>query len=216
MSGRRRQRAGAAWAVVIGLAGCSGGDQTSWLVEKTWSSAHFIYHARVDDDSVDATVMDQLEANATLVRGWLGLGSDAWGPVHYFKYKNIDDLVASHSRCVDTACTNLFSSGRIEIETPLAIDQHELTHSYHLPVGCAPKLLMEGLAVSVSCDPPSESTLAVPPGGPGWLQGVLAGPEQFRRTGADLPSGGGRPRHLADRRLGDGSVHGSVPGDGLP
>jgi len=171
MSARRRQRAGAAWAVVMGLAGCGGGHGTSWGVEKSWSSEHFIYHARVDDDSVDATVMDQLEANATLIRGWLGLGSEPWGPVHYFKYRSIDDLVAAHGPCPATACTNMLSSGRIEVHTPLAIDQHELTHSYHLPVGCAPKLLMEGLATSVSCDPPTESTLAMPAGGPGWLQG---------------------------------------------
>src|SRR5262249_55548524 len=122
-----RQRAGAGWAIAIVLsAGCDGNDgQTQWAAEKSWSSAHFVYHARVDDDSVDATVTDQLKANATLIRGWLGLASDAWGPIHYFKYRSLDDLVATHSRCVDRPCTTLFSSGRIEVHTPLAIDQHE-------------------------------------------------------------------------------------------
>ena len=84
---------------------------------------------------------------------WLGLAADSWGPIDYFKYPSESDLVMARSPCGDRPCTTLFESGRVEIHTPLAIDEHELTHGYVIGSTCAPALFREGLAVSASCDP---------------------------------------------------------------
>ena len=134
-----------------------GATPTHWSAEQTWSSAHFVYHAKPDDDSVDATVVAALEAHAAVIASqWLGLPAGSWGPIDYFKYHSEIELVAAGSPCGDRPCTTLFDSGRVEIHTPLAIDEHEMTHGYVIGSTCAPPLFREGLAVSASCDPADE------------------------------------------------------------
>jgi hypothetical protein len=152
-------------------AGCGGGvTPTRWSSDQTWSSAHFVFHAKPDDSSVDATAVDALEAHAAVTAlRWLGLSPDAWGPIDYFKYHDENELVAAGSPCNDRPCTTLFESGRIEIHTPLAIDEHELTHGYVLGSSCAPPLFREGLAVSASCDPANEPLYRTSADHPPWL-----------------------------------------------
>ncbi|HEY4103752.1 MAG TPA: hypothetical protein VGM44_07670 [Polyangiaceae bacterium] len=143
---------------------------THWLAEQTWSSKHFVYHARPDDDSVDASAVVELEKHAAVVAGqWLGLAQDSWGGINYFKYRDENALVAAGSPCGDRPCTVLFDSGRIEIHSPLPIDEHELTHSYVLGSTCAPPLFREGLAVSAACDPTPELSYATTADRPPWL-----------------------------------------------
>ncbi len=143
---------------------------THWSPEQTWSSAHFVYHAKPDDSSVDATVVDALEAHAAVTAAqWLGLSPDSWGPIDYFKYHDENELVAAGSPCNDRPCTALFESGRIEVHTPLAIDDHELTHGYVLGSTCVPPLFREGLAVSASCDPANEPLYRTSADRPPWL-----------------------------------------------
>ena len=163
---------GRVMATVIVVAGCGGGGPTPthWSDEQTWSSAHFVYHALPGDDAVDATVVDQLEEHAAITAAqWLGLPSDSWGPIDYFKYPDENRLVAAGSPCDDRPCTVLFASGRIEIHSPLAIDEHELTHSYVIGLTSAPALFREGLAVSASCDPGTELLYATAADRPEWL-----------------------------------------------
>jgi len=158
-------------AAALAAAGCGGGvTPTHWSPEQTWSSAHFVYHAKLDDSSIDATVVEALEAHAAVTAThWLGLSPDSWGPIDYFKYHDENDLVAAGSPCNDRPCTTLFQSGRIEIHTPLAIDEHELTHGYVLGSTCAPPLFREGLAVSTSCDPANEPLYETSANRPTWL-----------------------------------------------
>ena len=157
--------------MTIAAAGCGGGaTPTRWSAEQTWSSAHFVYHAKPDDDSVDATVVTALEAHAAVMASqWLGLASNRWGPIDYFKYHSESELVAAGSPCGDRPCTTLFESGRVEIHTPLAIDEHEMTHGYVIGSTCAPALFREGLAVSASCDPANEPLYLTAARRPPWL-----------------------------------------------
>jgi hypothetical protein len=129
----------------------------------SWSSAHFVYHVRPNDSSVDAGVLNYLEANATLIaQGQLGLDPAQWGPIEYFKYRDDADFTAGNP-CggnPDTeGCCLYFSDGRIEVHSPLAVDPHELVHAYARTLGFPPLILVEGLAVSLSCDPSSEEVL---------------------------------------------------------
>jgi hypothetical protein len=132
-----------------------------------------VYHARPDDSTVGPAVLDELEKDGTLVAtGLLGLSSEAWGPIHYFKYRSLTDLLAAGSPCNDRPCTLLFESGRIEVHSPATVDQHELVHSYDLSVGCAPPLFREGLAASVACLPVVEPEFATASDDhPSWLDG---------------------------------------------
>ena len=100
---------------------------------------------------------------------WLGLPSTSWGPIDYFKYHSESELVAAGSPCRDRPGTARFKSGRIEIHTPLAIDEHEMTHAYVSGSTCASTLFSEGLAVSASCDPGNELLYPVPGDRPPWL-----------------------------------------------
>ena len=87
------------WLWVVGMCagvtsacGSSGPGPTEWSSEQTWSSRHFVYHARPDDSTVGPAVLDELEKDGTLVAtGLLGLSSEAWGPIHYFKYRSLTE-----------------------------------------------------------------------------------------------------------------------------
>ena len=189
----------------IGLltASCSpkAAPETSWP-GPSWSSDHFVFHARPDDASVDAGVLAYLEANGDLVaRGVLGLAPTQWGPIQYFKYRDDADFAAGNPPCggkPDTqGCCVYFSDGRIEIHSPLAVDPHELVHAYAKSLGVPPTFLVEGLAVSLSCDPSPEEVLGGLDGCPRynfaqttWTQCYQqfypvanAGPEQYFAAG---------------------------------
>jgi hypothetical protein len=104
--------------------------ETAWSPQQQWTSRHFVFHARVDDGSVNAGVMDYLEANATLIAtNTLHIDPSPWGPIQYFKYRDQADFKAgSPSECSSDsgACTLAFSDGRVEVHSPLAVDGHEL------------------------------------------------------------------------------------------
>ncbi len=149
--------AGGLIAVVLAACGSPSVAPTKWTGEVTWSSAHFVYHARPDDGTVGPEVIDDLESNAALVAsGWLQLPEHTSGPIHYFKYRSFDELVAARSVCEDRACTHLFADGRVEVHSSLPVELHELVHAYTLPAFCATEMFREGLAVSLTCDPPTE------------------------------------------------------------
>jgi len=154
------------------MLGCGDGGPgpTAWREEQSWTSTHFVYHARPDDPSVGPEVLEILERHASQI-GAAQIGADlgAWAPLHYFKYRDLADLVAAGSPCGDRPCTLLFESGRKEIHTPSPIDQHELTHGYAFALGCAAPLFREGLAVSMSCDPGVEDLLDSGVSTPPWL-----------------------------------------------
>lgn len=184
--------------IVLLAASCSpkSDPETSWP-GPSWSSDHFVYHARPDDTSVHAGVLAYLEANGDLVaQAVLGLDPAQWGPIQYFKYRDDADF-ADGNPCggtPDTAgCCVYFSDGRIEIHSPLAVDPHELVHAYAKSLGDPPTFLLEGLAVNISCDPSPEQVLGGLDGWPRynfakttWTQYypfTNAGPEQYFAAG---------------------------------
>jgi hypothetical protein len=195
----RTTRASLCFCLGLTSAACSHppDPETHWTAEQSWSSAHFIYHARPDDGTVDAGVLDYLEANAALIaHGQLGLEPASWGPVHYFKYRDDADFAAANG-CQGLsdalACCDYFSDGRTEIHSPLAVDPHELVHAYARSLGVPPWLLIEGLAVSLSCDPSAENIL-VSDGGwprdnlektpwPPFYQPSIAGGDEYLAAG---------------------------------
>ncbi len=149
--------------VLASGAGCSQAAGTSWAEERVWTSAHFVVHARVDDASMSAKALDYLEANAALIaQGQLGLNPSMWGPVQYYKYRDEADFKASSPCPAGTgACNMNYGDGRVELHSPLAVDEHELVHSYAASLGRPPPFLTEGLAVSLSCNPSVESEYGV-------------------------------------------------------
>ena len=147
---------GASWL----LAACGNDDSaqhTHWLGAQSWSSRHFVYQARRGDTSVDAQVVDWLEANAKAIGvDYLGAELDARDPIHYFKYPSQDDFDRD-APCPDAAlaCTLAFSDGHVEVHSPLPVDGHELVHAYMASIGQPPLFLEEGIASAVTCDPES-------------------------------------------------------------
>jgi hypothetical protein len=145
------------WLTIVG---CSSSDGRPPPFELSWTSEHFVVHARSDDAAMNAGVLDYLEGNAALIaREKLGLASGSWGPVHYFKYRDEADLIANGPCPGGASACNMhyLDSGRIEVHSPGAVDEHELVHAYAFSLGYPPPLLTEGLAVALSCSPDAEA-----------------------------------------------------------
>jgi hypothetical protein len=124
--------------------GC-GGNGLSLPAGQTWSSPHFVYAARAEDDSVCGGVVDQLETHFALVNAYMGLDWPG-GVINYYKYVDEADL-DSHSYCPGAAdaCAN---DG--VVHSPRVLDGHELVHVYTRHLGRPPFMFEEGLAEALS------------------------------------------------------------------
>jgi hypothetical protein len=137
---------GAARATVLAASviGCGGGGP-SLPSGQTWTSTHFVYAARAGDAGACDGVADRLEAHFALLNAYLGL---TWpgGAIRYYKYQDGADLGA-HSDCAALAvgCSNDHV-----VQSPLALDGHELVHVYVRHLGRPPAMFEEGLAEALS------------------------------------------------------------------
>jgi hypothetical protein len=123
--------------------GCSE-DEEPW--GPAWTSSHFVYRARPDDEMACASILEPLEAHAALLSEFYDDFSLLY-PVEYFKYRDEADL-KSESPCYPEMAACAYG---LTIHSVENLHEHELIHAYE-SWGGAPPLLSEGLAVALSCD----------------------------------------------------------------
>jgi hypothetical protein len=114
---------------------------------RLWTSAHFIYESRANDDSVCPSILDTLERHRAAVTAFLGIPGPAT-PIRYLKFRNRFDLVRS-GHCSPESAACFFAN--VGIETHQRFEKHELIHAYLAPLGDSHKLLEEGVAEAFSC-----------------------------------------------------------------
>ncbi len=139
-------------AVALGLlfAGGSACDGTYDLpADRRWTSAHFDYLTRASDDAICPDVLGPLEDHFAELQGYLGFDWPDGQKVTYEKF--VDGL--------DFAVHNGFGCGKLAdactegatVESPQGLDTHELVHAYLWSTGNPPTVLIEGVAVVLSC-----------------------------------------------------------------
>jgi hypothetical protein len=116
-------------------------------LDRLWTSEHFEYRSRPDDDTVCEEVLQTLEAHRAEILGHMGLDSGSVARrVEYRKYRDGADLL-EHGPC-DSRC----AAGRT-LWTHVRFDEHELIHAYLNPWAFPHPLLSEGVATALSCNP---------------------------------------------------------------
>lgn len=125
--------------------GCDNQSQLDLPEGRVWTSPHFRYATRADDNNVCASVVDQLEAHLQAIGNYLGL---TWtgGEISYYKFRNYDDF-RSNSGCLDSASACATSG---TVRSPRALEAHELIHVYTAPLGHPPALFEEGIAEALA------------------------------------------------------------------
>jgi hypothetical protein len=167
-------------AGVLGaLLGCDGRG-SDLPREVRWSSEHFDYWTRASETGACADVLTPLERHFATLESYLGFAWPAGKRVAYDKFVDGKDLDA-HGGCEGApGCT--YGS---EIEVTGALDTHELVHAYLSETGTPPPVLIEGVAVALSC---SAAYYAVPKPTIGWeaLASLSEGPADVYPPGAWL------------------------------
>jgi hypothetical protein len=104
------------------------------------------YQARAGERSACGDIVGPLEEHFQLMQGVLGFSWPAGRQVTYYKFADAGDL-SDNSECGDAAaCTNGSA-----VQTALSFNGHELIHAYLAPTGFPPWLILEGVAVALSC-----------------------------------------------------------------
>lgn len=116
--------------------------------DRHWSSEHFEFHARGDDDSVCESLLDQFELHFRTLQGALRFPWPERQKVAYYKYLSGDDLGKSGSCSAFNAACFYADLG---VQTAAPMHLHELVHAYLAPLGRRHMLLEEGLADALSC-----------------------------------------------------------------
>ena len=130
-------------AAALLLAACGNSDLPA---DRRWESAHFRYLTRASDLQICPDILGPLEEHFALLQGYLGFD---WAPrakVTYEKMVDATDL-EQHSDCRDFPACTVNSM----VESPHAMDLHELVHAYLAPTGSPPPVLVEGPAVVLAC-----------------------------------------------------------------
>jgi hypothetical protein len=115
--------------------------------DRTWQSAHFAYETRAGDDRICPDVLGPLEEHFAVLQGYLGFAWPAGQKITYYKFKDSDDFNAN------AACGP--GAGGCEagaaVRSQTGLDTHELVHAYLSATGHPPPVLIEGVAVVLSC-----------------------------------------------------------------
>jgi hypothetical protein len=134
----------AAWTV---LSACQAGKAVDLPADQVWSSLHFRYHARGADTTRCGDVLVPLEEHFTLLQSILGFDWPSGGVVDYYKFVDAEDF-AAHAPCPLGSAGCSFGG---KVYTAAWFEQHELVHAYLWPRGSPPVVLVEGVAVALSC-----------------------------------------------------------------
>jgi hypothetical protein len=112
-----------------------------------WTSTHFDYRTRQSDATTCPDVLETLENHFSELQNYLGFSWTAAARVSYYKFQDQADF-RSHGTCPPDAGGCAVDTS---VETPNALDEHELVHAYLYPTGFPPWVLVEGVAVALSC-----------------------------------------------------------------
>jgi hypothetical protein len=137
--------AGTLLGAASALAACDGSyDQPA---DRHWPSAHFDYLTRAADDTTCPDILGPLEQHFAELQGYLGFEWPDGRKVTYEKFVDQADYQA-HAGCPAGAgaCTE-----ESTVETSSGLELHELVHAYLWPTGYPPPVLVEGVAVVLSC-----------------------------------------------------------------
>jgi hypothetical protein len=114
--------------------------------DRVWTSTHFRYHTREDDERVCRDILTVLEEHGEVVHAALGMSWDPGEVVDYYKFSDLDDFNDNASCGGGAACTDGQS-----VRSPGGFDRHELIHAYLAKLGFPPWLMIEGSAVAIAC-----------------------------------------------------------------
>ena len=115
--------------------------------DRSWQSTHFNYLTRASDDALCPDVLGPLEDHFAELQGYLGFDWPAGQKVTYLKFVDAMDFQA-HNICGEPAGGCALES---TVESPVGLDTHELVHAYLAKTGFPPPVLLEGIAVALSC-----------------------------------------------------------------
>jgi hypothetical protein len=127
------------------LAACDG--TYDFPADRRWESTHFSYLTRASETGICPDVLGPLEEHFAVLQDYLGFEWPPGAQVTYEKMLDSADYEA-HGGCPPdaTACT----AGRTVVSSD-AMQLHELVHAYLDSTGNPPKVLVEGVAVVLSC-----------------------------------------------------------------
>ncbi len=116
--------------------------------DRLWTSTHFRYHTRANDDSVCEPLLEHLERHFDALQEYLGFTWPEGKHLDYHKYESEADKRAN------SACSAFNSScfyADVGVQTAEPVELHELVHAYLEPMGRSHVALEEGLANALSC-----------------------------------------------------------------
>jgi hypothetical protein len=133
------------WLALLVLAGCSGENLPSDL---RFQTAHFNYFTRATDETICPDLAGPLEEHFATLQSYFGFDWPAGRRVTYDKFADTVDFGANNQCPPDSGgCTNQDSV----VQSVTGLDTHELVHAYLFPSGDPPSVLVEGVAVALSC-----------------------------------------------------------------
>lgn len=112
-------------------------------------SEHFEYLAAPHDASVCDGLLDELEARFTALRQLLNFPWPAGKRLHYTKYPSVPSY-RERTRCSSNNASCFKAS--FGVESPDALNAHELVHGLLSYLGDSHPLLEEGIAEALSCE----------------------------------------------------------------
>jgi hypothetical protein len=115
--------------------------------DRSWPSTHFDYRTRASDSSVCPDVLGPLEDHFAVLQGYLGFDWPTGQRVTYYKFLDSADF-SGNAGC-GTGAGGCASGPSVRSATGL--DTHELVHAYLSGTGYPPPILVEGVAVVLSC-----------------------------------------------------------------
>jgi hypothetical protein len=147
-SGRYRRPTAAIAGLAFGcatLAACQ--SDLNLPSDRNWQSTHFDYRTRASDGSVCPDILGPLEDHFAVLQGYLGFDWPNGEKVTYYKFLDSADF-SSNAGCGTGAggCAPGPS-----VRSTAGLDTHELVHAYLSGTGAPPPILVEGVAVVLSC-----------------------------------------------------------------
>jgi hypothetical protein len=112
-----------------------------------WQSTHFDYRTRASESAVCPDILGPLEDHFATLQGYLGFDWPAGEKVTYYKFLDSTDFSAN-AGCGTGAggC-----APGPNVRSTVGLDTHELVHAYLSGTGHPPPILVEGVAVVLSC-----------------------------------------------------------------
>jgi hypothetical protein len=133
------------FVLAAGLVACT--NDQNLPSDRSWQATHFDYRTRDSDSTVCPDVLGPLEDHFSVLQGYLGFEWPAGQRVTYYKFLDSADFSA-HADC--GAGAGGCAPGPT-VRSTTGLDTHELVHAYLAGTGHPPPILVEGVAVVLSC-----------------------------------------------------------------